>query len=476
MVTTDKWIFNIGGPEDVTRRRVLAGMLGAGAAAAVAGCAPPIPYGAGGTMLPPETRPYPTRSEGIDTIPQIEHVIIYMQENHSYDQYFGALDHGDGFTMGADGLPTNWNPDGSGNPVRAFHQANTCDAISGDHSWTGTHRQINNGAMDGFARSSGPNVMGYFDQTNLPFYYGLANTFPLCDRWFASVPGPTHPNRRYLQAATSVGMINTDANEALSNPTAPNGTIWDRLDHWGITWKDYAIDVWDALLFPTADPVGFVFRNAAKLKYFGDFLNDCAAGTLPQVSIISPGTQDQYDEGSQDVQNGEAYSWAIMNAVMNGPKWGSSVILFCYDEHGGGYDHVPPPAAVAPDAIAPEVGPNDTPGTFAQYGVRVPGFVVSPWSRGQVSRADRFNRANVGATQSYVSHEVHDHTSILRFIETKWNLGALTYRDANASNLLDCFDFRAPTFATPPMLPSPGLPVTGSPCEPQPWPGGPRPA
>ena len=75
-----------------------------------------------------------------------------------------------------------------------------------------------------------------------------------------------------------------------------------------------------------------------------------------------------------------------------------------------------------------------------------------------------------------MSHEVHDHTSILRFIETKWNLGALTYRDANASNLMDCFDFSAPTFATPPVLPNPGLPATGSPCEPQPWPGGPRPA
>jgi phospholipase C len=123
-----------------------------------------------------------------------------------------------------------------------------------------------------------------------------------------------------------------------------------------------------------------------------------------------------------------------------------------YDEHGGYYDHVAPPRAVAPDAILPDTEP--VPGTshaFDHYGPRVPAFVISPFAR-----------------RHYVSHVVHDHTSVLRFIETKWNLGALTSRDANATNLLDCFDFRRrPAFLHPPELAAPGLPATGSVCQPE---------
>jgi phospholipase C len=121
-----------------------------------------------------------------------------------------------------------------------------------------------------------------------------------------------------------------------------------------------------------------------------------------------------------------------------------------YDEHGGYYDHVPPPRAVPPDDIPPDVEPAPgAPAAWDRYGLRVPGFVISPFSR-----------------RNYVSHVVHDHTSVLRFIETKFNLGALTRRDANASNLLDCLDFRSPAFLDPPALAAPGLPVTGSACQP----------
>ena len=154
------------------------------------------------------------------------------------------------------------------------------------------------------------------------------------------------------------------------------------------------------------------------------------------------------------MQNGEAYSASIINAVLGSPLWEKTALFFTYDEHGGGYDHVPPPAAVAPDSIAPRITvPPDQSGDFAQYGIRVPGFVVSPFAK-----------------RDYVSHVVHDHTSILKFIETKWNLGAMTYRDANADNLLDSFDFAHPGFVDPPFLPDPGLPAAGSPCQPQPRP------
>ena len=440
----------------MSRRRVLQGMLAsAGLAAMGSGVSSWVTQGparASGLLLPPGTRPDPTKPEGADTLPQIEHIIIYMQENQSYDHYFGSYGRGDGFTYGPDGMPTNFNLDSANAKVPVFHQASTCDSISGDHSWNGTHRSINKGAMDGFAKDSGHSVMGYYDQTNLPFYRGLADVFPLCDRWFSSVPGPTYPNRRFLQAATSVGIVATDINEVFKTPYAPNGTIWDRLNAHGITWKDYAIDIWDVLLFPTNNVTKYIQDNAAHLKHYPkDFLDDCRNGTLPQVSILAPGAHDQYDEGSRDVQNGEAFSSSIINSVMASPVWDKCAIFVTWDEHGGGYDHVAPPAAVAPDNIAPRISPSDEQGAFDQYGVRVPGFVVSPYSK-----------------PNYISHVAHDHTSILKFIETKFNLGAMTYRDANADDLMDCLDFTSkPAFLDPPTLPAPGLPAGGSPCQPQ---------
>ncbi len=405
-----------------------------------------------GLILPPGTRPDPSKPEGTDTMPQIEHIVIYMQENQSYDHYFGTLGRGDGFVK-THGKPTEFNLDGSGKKVPVFHQESTCNPISGDHSWNGTHLAINGGAMDGFAKVSGDQVMGYYDHTNLPFYHGLASTFPICDRWFSSVPGPTYPNRRFLWAGTSVGVVQTEVSEVLATPTAPNGAIWDRFDTHGITWTDYAIDFWDIELFPTSNIGNFLASTTPHRKHFTDFLDDCRNGTLSQVSILAPGIQDQYDEGSRDVQNGEAYSSSIINSLMNSPVWDKSILFMTWDEHGGGYDHVPPPAAVAPDDIAPRLGPTDQKGDFTRYGVRVGGLVVSPFSK-----------------PHYVSHVVHDHTSVLKFLETKFNLGALTYRDANASNLLDCLDFSKAAFREPPTLPAPGLPAAGSACQPQPRP------
>ena len=131
-------------------------------------------------------RPDPSRPEGTDTLPGIEHVVVVMMENHSYDNYLGMLGRGDGFTLGPDGKPTNACPDAGGMPVRAFHMANTCQLPKQpSQAWNATHAQWNNGEMDGFVRSdSGPVAMGYWTGADLPFYYGLATTFPVCDRWF----------------------------------------------------------------------------------------------------------------------------------------------------------------------------------------------------------------------------------------------------------------------------------------------------
>ena len=301
--------------------------------------------------------------------------------------------------------------------------------------------------MDGFLFDDNTNAMKYWDGSDLPFYWSLASTFPICDRWFASAPAQTYPNRMYLQAGTSQDLVSTDVAKALAMPHPAGGTIWEKLSAHGISWLDYAWDLPDIVLFPKVWNA-----NKDKVRTFDQFLRDCRSGALPSVSIVSPGVAAYSEENPADVQLGEAYSSSIINAVMSSPAWPKTALLFMYDEHGGYYDHVRPPAAVPPDDIAPGVAPAPgAPAAWNIYGLRVPAFVISPFAR-----------------RDYVSHVVHDHTSVLRFIETKFNLGALTRRDANASNLLDCFDFRrAPAFLEPPTLAAPGLPATGSTCTPE---------
>lgn len=422
--------------------------LGAGAGLALTGgLRGPAVWAAPG-VLGPGSRPDPSKPEGIDTIPQIDHIVIYMQENHSYDSYFGKLDVGDGYSLDGSGNPTNSNPDpaNGGAALKAFLATEGCQLGKGvSQSWNATHIQYANGAMDGFVTASGANAMKYWDESQLPFYYDLARTFPLCDRWFASAPCQTYPNRRYLQAATSVGLVSTDTAAVLATPSAPNGTIWDRLNDHGITWADYCFDLPDILLFPETHA-----SNQEKVKTIPQFLFDAANGKLPQVSIVSPGFQRYTEENPHDVQLGEAYSARIINAVLQGAAWERTLMVFTYDEHGGYYDHVAPPAAVAPDSIVPDIEvPPDQPGLFDRYGMRVPGFVISPYAKA-----------------NHVSSTVYDHTSILRMIETKFNLGALTFRDANAENLLDTVDFTTKTFGDPPTLAEPGLGDGESACEP----------
>jgi phospholipase C len=433
-----------------SRRRVLQGLGASAAFAAASGrlgtaWADQAMRRAAG-VLAPGSRPDLTKPVGTDLIPQVEHIVIYMQENRSFDHYFGMLGRGDGFTL-AGGVPTNSNPDANKNPVVVTHSNAYCeDGHGASQSWNASHISYDGGAMDGFitAAGGGTGSMTYFTGDDLPFYYSLANTFPICDRWFCSVLGQTFPNRRYLQAATSLGIVSTDIAEVTATPDAPNGLIWDRLTDAGVTWKDYAVDLADIMLFPN-----FFKANTDKIFNFNDFLTDCANGTLPQVSIVSPGGTQWSEESPNDIQLGEAYSSSIINAVMHGPLWPKTAMFFTYDEHGGYYDHVPPPPAIAPDSIAPRITvPPDQPGAFDRYGMRVPGFVISP-----------FAKAN------YVSSVVHDHTSVLKFVETKWNLEAMTYRDANADDLLDCFDFDAVAFREPPTLAAPGVPSTGSTCS-----------
>jgi phospholipase C len=168
-----------------------------------------------------------------------------------------------------------------------------------------------------------------------------------------------------------------------------------------------------------------------------------AAGQLPQFSLVDPYTN--YSEEDGDISIGEAFAARIIGAVMASPNWSSTAMFLVYDEHGGWYDHVPPQPAVRPDNVPPEITvPPDQPGGYDQTGFRVPCVVISPFAR-----------------LDFVSHVVHDHTSLLKFMETKWNLPAMTYRDANATNMFEFFDFEWPAFAEPPTVAAPLNPFVG---------------
>jgi phospholipase C len=425
-----------------SRRSLLQGGLLAGAAMGT-GAWRMAPGAAGGAqeaaaLRRPGSRPYPKLPVGTDTIPQIKHIVVLMMENHSYDNKLGMLKRAgaDGFTLGADGLPTATNPYANGEIQHAFRMPTNCQ-LSGKPSqtWTDSHESWDGGKNDGFVKSSsGPVAMGYWQWADQPFYYSVARQFPIADRYFCSVLGQTFPNRRYLIAATSMGMVNDGVPDPFEYPA--NGTIFDHLNAAHISWKDYT-SLGKAVTTLELYPKVYV-ENLGKVVSIDHFYSDAAAGTLPSFALVEPDYLSNSEEDPQAIAEGEAFAAKIINAVMSGPGWKNTLLIWNYDEHGGYYDHVPPATVLAPDDIAPRASVPYT--GFRQTGFRVPCAVISPWAR-----AD------------YVSHNVMDHTSVLALVEHKWNLAAMTWRDANASPMLDMLDFASPAFAVPPPLAKPLL-------------------
>jgi phospholipase C len=437
----------------LSRRNLLrAGLVGA-AAAGVGGWSPgsarAVSPGGNGQLRAPGSLPYPRLPEGTDTIPQIEHVVVLMMENHSYDNHLGMLRRpgADGFRLGRNGQPLATNPYADGRIQHAFRMPTTCQLSAHPaQDWLDSHIQFDNGRLDGFVESgSGPVSMGYWQRADLPFYYSLASVFPIADRYFCSLLGQTFPNRRYLVAATSIGQVN-DTTPALTDYPA-GGTLFDRLDAHAITWKDYysstltlagtTVPAASTLLFPP-----LFFNNPSKTVPITQFFSDAAAGTLPNYCIVEPDYGTQSEENPQNIARGESFAASVINAVINGPAWDRTLLIWNFDEHGGYYDHVPPPPAVPPDSIPPQVSADQVYEGFGRYGFRVPCAVVSPWARPR-----------------HVSHRVYDHSSICKLIEEKWNLPAMTYRDANARGMLDMLDLRRPAFADPPPLAEPLLAI-----------------
>ncbi len=412
-----------------------------GVSAATAGTAWGTKPDAVSTRLPPRSQwrrpgslPNPKLPEGADTLPEIDHIVVVMQENHSFDNYLGMLGRGDGFALDRHGHPINTNPDPSGGYVRAFHETDTAQAGHVTQTWNASHLQYGDGRNDGFIgpESSNEWSMAYYTAEEIPFYHSLAKTFPLCDRYFCSVLAQTYPNRRFLLSGTAFGLIATDDTSITGIP--PNGTIFDRLDAHNISWASYATNA--STLFVIAD---IVKKNPSNIKTIDQFHADARSGSLPAVSYVDPNILTATEENPQDLALGEYFVSAVVNSLMNGPAWHRTLLVWTYDEHGGYYDHVAPPPAIPPDDIPPTLTSADQPGGYDRYGFRVPTVVVSPYSK-----------------PNFVSHTVYDHTSVLKTIERKWNLPAMTYRDANANDLLDCLDLGRRGFAEPPTLAAPG--------------------
>jgi phospholipase C len=390
--------------------------------------------------LPAETQGA-SRPSG-DAIP-VNHILVMMMENRSFDHYFQKLpEYGQPDVEVAP--PGYTNPDTSDQPVAPFHDTTYC-FVDTNHEWDGSHAQVNGTAMDGFFATndmwhevpvhgtldmiSGKRALGYYDQTDLPFYYFLANEFAIADHYHCSLLGPTWPNRMYLYAASSFGM-------AENSFVTPDVTLFDYLELREVDWKIYASGTPGIGIFLDT----FLKYRDEHLKSIDDYFADAAAGTLPQVAFIDPKIgQESYDQNDEHppamAPIGERLVATVVDALTKSPNWPSSALFLTYDEHGGLYDHVVPPPACPPDDLGPTVGGAPAGGAFDQLGVRVPLLVVSPFAK-----------------KHFVGHHTYDHTSIIRFIQARHVIPALTGRDANAEAPWEMFDFEGAPHATPPAI------------------------
>ncbi len=354
----------------------------------------------------------------------IRHVIVVMKENRSFDHLLGRL-HDQG-QSDVDALPSAYfAPDSDGIPVPPFHQTNTCLAEDPGHQSAEMTLCLDGGLMDGFvlsaAKSTGTDghwAMGVYEEPDLPFNYWLARTFALSDKHFAPMPSGTYGNRNFLLFGSKATV--TDTGIVYPPPATPS--ILQLLLNAGFTWGAYSdSEVFSgALDWQKGDP---------GVHSMADFYAAADAGTLPNVAFVDAEEYLTDDHPDADLQAGEAWTKQVYDHVVKSPQWPRLAMIWTYDEGGAFFDHVPPPNACSPTVDSPD----------GKLGQRVPLVAISPWAK-----------------RHYVSHAVTDHTAITRFIEVLFGLPALTRRDANATALLDLFDFSCGRDLSLPAAPQPG--------------------
>jgi phospholipase C len=458
------------------------------------------------------------------SLQSINHIIIFAQENRSFDHYFGALR---AYWAQAgipdqsfDGLP-QFNPATGAAPLQgpvpaipgcdptqpfpastvchadtanlisSFHFASVCQEEQSPF-WSESHRDwdyndpvgLQPATLNGFvitaandARQQSPTLMdtngiramGYFDWTDLNYYYFMASSFATSDRWFSPVMDRTQINRMYLLAATSAGHVHPLVEP---EPQLTQTTIFEELQNAGISWRIYVNPLGTSC---SSDPTGpclesysyinqFKYGNTIKnsptlsqnIVPISQFTTDVQNGTLPQVALIEPPSNAGLDEHPTDydtqapvnVQAGANFASSLINTFMNSPSWTDSAMIFTYDEFGGFYDHVSPQPMPSPDNIPPQdLVPGDecdqtgqTGGPtcdFTWTGYRVPLIVISPY-----------------AQKNFVSHQVRDYTAMLKLIEKRFGLAPLTQRDAAQIDMDEFFDFVNKPWAVAPAPPA----------------------
>jgi len=367
----------------------------------------------------------------------IEHIVVVTMENRSFDHFLGWLPNADGKQAGL----TFADSSGVSHPTYSLSGDDTgCPHPDPDHSYNGGRVEYDNGHMDGFLRAGSNDVysIGYYGEADIPFYGALARNYTACDHYFASILGPTFPNRLFLHAAQTDRLGDTTSFSSLP-------TIWDELAAAGVRANYYYSNV------PFLALWGTKYLGISKL--YDEFLAAAATGTLPAVSFVDPkytilddGTGND-DHPHADIREGDQFLYQTFQAVAGGPNWASTVFIVNFDEWGGFFEHVTPPRATAANQVDPDIVNGKT-----LLGMRVPTVVASPFTKGN-------------ASNPLVNTLVFNHTSVLQLIEWRWGLEPLTPRDASndINNLAYVLNFNQPDVSLP-SLPVPQTPVLAAPC------------
>src|SRR5258706_7086143 len=362
-------------------------------------------------------------SQASQTKTPIKHLIVIMQENHTFDNYFGTY-------PGANGIPDGTKmPIDPQNPQAGFVEpwhVGESSITDPSHSASTFQEQFDNGKMDGFVSAldrrnqDGRIAMGYYDDRDIPYYWNLADHYVLFDRFFSSAKDGSFANHIYLAAATRPASMRQPE---LSKQLANVPTIFDRLQEAGISWKFY-VQNYDATItyrntesrgIRPSEVIGVQLLNfdrfiddpvlSSHIVDLSQYYKDLRQETLPAVAYIVPSGSSEHPP--QNPRGGQRFMKALIQELMRSAAWSSSAFLLLYDDWGGWYDHVSPPQI---DAYG--------------YGPRVPALLISPY-----------------AQEGYIDSTQLDFTSILKFIEENWSIAPLTERDAKANNFLSAFDF-----------------------------------
>ncbi len=406
---------------------------------------------------------------------QIQHVFVLMLENRAFDHMLGfsgisGTDAESGAATSLNGLSGSESNAYGGVTGTVSQPAEEAMQVDPGHEFADVLCQLcgpnatyapggayppidNSGFMASYANAvkhaqqtrDPAEIMKCYAASQLPVLNALAAAFAVCDAWYASMPGPTWPNRMFVHAASSAGLDHSPTTaeialwETLSGGYAfANGTIFDRLATKGIGRRLYAGD-----LFPMMSALKGIRLD--DIRQYSQFAGDLQKDFPYSYVFIEPSYDLQNDyRGSTsqhplgDIRRGEALIKSTYETIRQSSLWPSSLLIVLWDEHGGFYDHAIPPAAVTPGDSKPGTGHNKYGFTFEQYGVRVPALIISPW-----------------VPANTIDHRVYDHSSVPATIEALFGLQPLTARDGAANSVLPLLSLASPRDDTPTTLPEP---------------------